>query len=75
MSTVTYICHPSYNGKYNIGGLWSRLAWAKKTLSKMTTAKRTGGVAREVEYLLSKLKAPSSNPSTTKIIIIIITIR
>jgi hypothetical protein len=42
-----------------IGGLQCRPA-------KITRAKRAGGVAQVVEYLLSKCEALSSNPSTEK---------
>jgi hypothetical protein len=34
----------------------------------MTRAKKAGGMAQEVEYLSSKHKAMSSNPSTAKTI-------
>jgi hypothetical protein len=45
-------------------------AWAKsKTISKITRAKRAGGLAQEVECLPSKCKALISNPSTAKIIL------
>jgi hypothetical protein len=36
-------------------------------ISKITTAKRTGGVAQVVKYLLSKHKTLTSNVSMTKI--------
>jgi hypothetical protein len=35
-------------------------------ISKITRAKRAEGVAQATEYLFSKHKALSSNPSTTK---------
>jgi hypothetical protein len=40
-----------------------RLAWAKiKTLSKITIAKRAGGMTQVIEHLPSKCKALSSKP-------------
>jgi hypothetical protein len=35
-------------------------------MQKITKSKKTGGVVQVVEYLLSKYKALSSNPSTGK---------
>jgi hypothetical protein len=35
-------------------------------ISKITKAKRSGGMIQAVEHLPSKLKTLSSNPSTTK---------
>jgi hypothetical protein len=45
--------------------LWSRLAWAKN-ITKITKAKRSGGLAEGVEHLDQKYKALNSNPSTAK---------
>jgi hypothetical protein len=45
----------------------ARLAWAKRTLiSKITKAKRTGGMAQAIECLPSKYEALSSNLSIKK---------
>jgi hypothetical protein len=65
---VAHTCHPSYDGRLEIGGPWSRPAWAKsETLySKITKAKRAGGVAQAAEYLPHKCQALSTNPTITK---------
>jgi hypothetical protein len=60
---VGHTCHLSNRGKHKIGGLRSRLAWAKRDpIFKITGAKRAGGVAEEVERLSSKSEALSSKP-------------
>jgi hypothetical protein len=62
------MCHPSDDRKHKIGGLWSRPAWVKSktSISKITRTQKAGGVAQGVEFLSSKCKALTSNPSTCK---------
>jgi hypothetical protein len=31
LGLVAQTCHPSYDGKYKLGGSWSRLTWTKET--------------------------------------------
>jgi hypothetical protein len=51
LSIVACACHPSDNRKSKIGGSKLKPAWAKSEtpISKITRAKRTGGVAQVVE--------------------------
>jgi hypothetical protein len=57
---------PAAAGSFKIGELPSKLAWAEKQnlISKITRAKRAGGVTQVVECLPSKCKVPSSNSSS-----------
>jgi hypothetical protein len=53
--------------KSKIGGVWFRMAWAKReTVPKITRAKRAGVMAPVVKHLPNKCEALSSNHSTTK---------
>jgi hypothetical protein len=64
---VIRTCHPSYSGKSEMGASWSRLAWAKSKIpiSKITSAKRAGGIAQVVKCLPGKWETLSSNSSNT----------
>jgi hypothetical protein len=44
----------------------AKLSKKEDPMSKITRAKRAGGVTEEVEHLPSKQKAPSSSLSTAK---------
>jgi hypothetical protein len=57
------MCHPS-NGKKDHGPGWPGKKLNPK--SKITRAKKTGGMAQAVKHLPNKHKALSSNCSTTK---------
>jgi hypothetical protein len=59
---VGYNCHPRDSGNLKKGISWSRLAWAKKLISKITTVNITGDMDQLVECLPSKGKVLSSNP-------------
>jgi hypothetical protein len=63
LGVVVHICHPSNCRKPK-----TRPVWGKKEdpISKITRAKRAGGVAQEVQQLLASAEALSSNPGTTK---------
>jgi hypothetical protein len=57
-SVVVYACHPSYGGKYKIGGQKSRPAQAKsEMLCSKYQSKSDGGITQVVEYLPSKYEA------------------
>jgi hypothetical protein len=55
LGVVAHACHPSKSRKFKIGGSNSMMAPAKKQVpvSKITIAKRAGGVAQVVKYQLS----------------------
>jgi hypothetical protein len=57
------VTHTSNSRRCKTEGWQSRPAWAKSKTLSPEKSKRAGGV---VERLLSKHKALSSNPSTTK---------
>jgi hypothetical protein len=59
---VAYICHPSDTRNLKKVISLSRLAWAKKLISKITTANSTGDMDQLVDCLPSKGKVLSSNP-------------
>jgi hypothetical protein len=66
---VTHACNSSYLGDRDWEDHDLRPAWAynsQDSISKITRAKWTGGVAQAVLYLLCKMEALSSNPSPTK---------
>jgi hypothetical protein len=63
MNAVVYVCHPSYEGS-NV--IQASLGINKRdSISKITEAKRTGGMALVVVLLSSKHNALGSTPSTT----------
>jgi hypothetical protein len=56
LDVVVHACHLSKGGKHKTGRSWSRSAWSKsETPSKITRAKRAGGMAQAVKHLPSKL--------------------
>jgi hypothetical protein len=56
---VAHTCHSTYGGKLKIGGLWSRLVWAKsKTYLQKHRAKRAGEMSQVAEHLSSKHITP-----------------
>jgi hypothetical protein len=61
---VVLACHLLLCGKLKIGGLWSWWAFAKSK-TKITTAKRAGGMA-QADPLPCKCKALSSDLCTAK---------
>jgi hypothetical protein len=65
---VVHACNSSYLGNREIGRIMVQTSLGKKRdpISKITRAKRAGGVAQVVEPLPSKCKALSSNPKTKK---------
>jgi hypothetical protein len=64
-------CHANDGMKHKIGGFWSMPDLAKKQdpICKITRAK---SVEQAIEHLPGKHETISSDPSTTKIIIIVI---
>jgi hypothetical protein len=57
---VAHACHPSNGEKHKVMGIASSRAWAKSEgdpMSKITRAKRAGGVAQGDECLLCKPEA------------------
>jgi hypothetical protein len=66
---VACICDPSYPEKHKIERQWSSQPGQKERpppISKITRARRAGGVTQAVARLPSKCEALSSNPSTAK---------
>jgi hypothetical protein len=61
---VAHFCHPSYSGEVNIGESQSRPAWVKKQdhTSKITRAKRAGGMVQAAEHLHSKCEILNFKP-------------
>jgi hypothetical protein len=63
LSVVIHVC------KFQLSaGSWSEASPSKntRTCTKITKAKKAGGVARVIECVLSKYEVMSSNPSSTK---------
>jgi hypothetical protein len=60
---MAYNCHLRDSRNLKRGISWSRLAWAKKLISKITTADRAGDMDQLVVCLPSKGKYLSSNHS------------
>jgi hypothetical protein len=60
-------CHSTNGKRYKIGRLWFRLALAKKQdpVSKITRAKRSGGVAQVVQHLSSNTQSTLKNNRIT----------
>jgi hypothetical protein len=63
LGVVAHACHPSAGRKHKIGGPWSRPVRTKSEtpISKLTRAKRAGGMVQGVEHLTNKDKALNSN--------------
>jgi hypothetical protein len=63
---VAHTYNPSYLGGWDREDHGLRSAQANSSWDPLPPAKWTGGVAQEVEHLVHKHKALSSNPSSTK---------
>jgi hypothetical protein len=61
---VVFPCHPSYTGSKNKENYGPSIR--QDLVSKITKAKRVGGMAKVVEHLPSKWEALRSNPGTAK---------
>jgi hypothetical protein len=69
---VVYAYHLRCGRKFKIGDWWSRQSREKRRpISKITRAKRIGGMAQAVACLPCKRQGLNSCPGITKIIIII----
>jgi hypothetical protein len=67
LDMVVHAIYPSYAGSINRRiTVQARLGKKQDPISKITRAKRVGGVKQAVEYLPRKYENLSSNPSTTK---------
>jgi hypothetical protein len=66
LGAVAHACHTSYMGSINrriaVQVAQHKIKW--EPISKITEAKRPGGVAQVVQYLTGKLKTLSSTPTT-----------
>jgi hypothetical protein len=68
LGVMAHACHLSNSGKLKIEGSQSRLPELKKArpISKITRAKRAGGMGQVAEYLLCPHEAQNLSPSTIK---------
>jgi hypothetical protein len=64
LGVVVHTCPTSYLRKAKIGGSWSRQAWAEKwdPISKITRAKRAGGVAQVIRVFVWQAWSPEFKP-------------
>jgi hypothetical protein len=69
LSVVAHASHPNDNWQCKVGCSWFVLAWAKRecdSTSKITRAKRAGGVAQALKHIPCKHKFLSLNTSTVR---------